>query len=451
MSQNLPPTIHTIAYLYTLNAAIDQVSASGKAAPRQLAASLLPEDSLWPYITQILLHFDPIQVRYAGGYLEKLVAVVARGAEQTRNFIPAIQLLHGVILQLDPSSSTFTSTHHTYIRLCLQASAYSEAIDILDRPIYHIPAVLDKQTAARSYDYLCSTHDTSATYLTPNTGLTLKITSRGYLEYYVWGALCYMAVGEYKKAITFLEIVILAPAQPQAASLIQVEAYRKWVLLSLLVYGRVKDIKGSQTSTMRHIKPVAKPYDCIAEAFKSRDIQRLQAEMAEGGDIWNADSNHGLMIEVFHAHRRFAVKNLGKTYAALSVTEVAKQTSPGPNNTSETLSYLRNLIETGRLNATLTPSKDGQDQILRFLPDSAGQKPETVVEQELALKTQQLQLLLKQVSDVDHRTELSKEYIDYLRKLKRTRDEDSKKDSGGGSKGKGASVDEFDEDVMEEF
>jgi hypothetical protein len=47
--------------------------------------------------------------------------------------------------------------------------------------------------------------------------------------------------------------------------------------------------------------------------------------------------------------------------------------------------------------------------------------------------------------------ELSKEYLDYLRKLRKTRDEDHKKDGGVGDVKKGATVDEFDEDVMDEF
>ena len=446
--QNLPTGAHTIAYVLAVSTAIDQITSSGKAAPRQLPQSLLPEGNLWPFITQALLQFNPYQVRYVGQDFSKIITVVVRGAEQTTNYIPAVQLLNHVILRLDPTSSTFTSTHHSYIRLCLFARAFDEAINILDRPIYHIPAVLDKQSQARSYDHLCSDHDISATYLTPNTGLTFKITSKGYLEYYLWGALCYMAVGQHKKAITFLEIVILAPAQQQTASAVQIESYKKWVLLNLLVHGEVKPIRGGQSTTLRTIRAVAKPYDCIAEAFKSRDPRRLSQEIDEGGDIWRNDTNEGLLLQVYHAHVLFAVKSLSKTYVALPISEVVRQVSP-KSGLQETATFIQELITSGKLKAGLTPSADRQDQILRFLPDSADVLPEAQIQQQLALKAAQLQLLLKNITDIEHRTELSKEYVEYLRKLKKQRDEDTKKSEGG--KPRTASIDDFDEDVMDEF
>ncbi|RMZ78810.1 hypothetical protein DV738_g3574, partial [Chaetothyriales sp. CBS 135597] len=444
-----PPHAHLLA----LSAAIDQATASGKAAPRQLPAALLPDGSLWPSISQILVHFDPIQARYVGPSLLKVVDVVEKGAVQTRNIIPAIQLLRNVILRLDPTSSTLTSTHRIYVRLCLLAGAYREGVDIVERPIYHIPSAGDKPASIRSYSYICQSHETSATYLEPSTGLTLKISSRAYLEYYIWGALCFIGAGQYEKAIPLLKIVILAPTQQHVASLIQVEAYKKWVLLNLLLYGEVRDLKGAQAATLRNIKAIAKEYDCVAIAFRSRDIKRLQAEISEAGDVWEVDMNYGLILEVFRAHRRFAVLNLHNTYAALPVSEVARQTSPEPSNVSETISYLHELIQSGQLKATLTRSQDGPEQILRFAAAGESHKSEAEIEHELAAKTQQLQTLLKNISHLDHLTELSTEYIDYLRKLKKVREQDdNKKDSGGGAKIKNkATLDEFEEDMMEEF
>jgi COP9 signalosome complex subunit 3 len=429
-------------------------TASGKAAPRQLSTALLPEGTLWPYVTNFLLSFDPVQVRYAGELLIKLVGVVVQGAEQTQNVIPAIQLLNQVILRLDPTSSTFTSTHHAYVRLCLLARAYAEAVDILERPIYHIPAAVDKQTDGRSYKYKCSPTESSATYLTPTMGLTLKITSKGYLEYYLMGALCYMGVGLYEKALAFLEIVLAAPAQQNATSLIAVEAYKKWILLNLLVHGHISELPKSASQTViRHIRAIAKPYDCVAEAFKSKDRQRLQAEIEQGMEVWNEDLNYGLMVEIFNAHRKFAISRLGKTYAAIPVAEIARQTSTEPEDAIETLVYLQDLITTGSLNATITHAQNGTDPMLRFLPESSSQRSEDLVEQELAIKSQELQALLKHIADIENRTEISREYVEFLRKLKKTRDDD-KKDaaSTAAAKAKQAtSLDEVDEEMMDEF
>jgi COP9 signalosome complex subunit 3 len=406
---------------------------------------------LWPYITQFLLTFDPIQVRYVGQLLLDIVHVVVQGAEQKRDYMPAIQLLHHVITRLDPTSSTFTSTHHAYVRLCLLAHAYMEAVPILDRPIFHIPAATDKQTTARSYKYKCSRTETSATYLTPATGLTLKITSRGYLEYYLMGALCYLGAGQYQSALTFLEIVISAPSQQNVASMLMVEAYKKWVLINLLLKGSVPSLPRSTSQTaVRHIKALAKAYDCVAEAFKSHDRRRLRAEIEQGMEIWNDDNNYGLMVEVFNAHRKFAILNLSNTYAAIPVSEVARLTSAEEHNDAETLAYLQNLININELHATITPStstSQSNQLILRFQPPSSA-KTETQLAQTLASKQAELQALLKHVQDVEHRLEISKDYIEFLRKLKKQRDEE-KKDGGGGGK-KTSLVEDLDEDMMDD-
>lgn len=428
---------------------MEAAMSSGKAAPRQLPNALLPEGPIWPYTTAFILNFDPIQVRYAGEHLLKIVDILGHGAYQTNNFVPAIQLIHNIILRLDPTSSTFTSTHHVYVRLCLRAAAYAEALDIIDRPIYHIPTVIDKSTEARSGPYRCSNHETSATYLTPNNGLTHKITSRGYLEYYMLAAMCYIGAGQYKNALVFLEVVLVAPTQQNVASLIQVEAYYKWILLNLHVHGRVPDIpKAASSSSMRHIKPIAKPYEALAEAFKNRNVERLRAEMVEGGSTWHEHGNHGLVADLIYTHQKFAILRLGQTYAAVPVSVVAHQLFDGDVPT--TLAHLQTLVANGQISATINPSSTGQEQILRFLPDTSTQKSEAQVEQDLISQTLELQTLLKHVSDLDHRAEISKEYITFLRRLKANRDEDNKKGEPG-RKNKNPGFDDFDEDVMDEF
>ena len=447
--QALNPSTQTLPYLLALSAAIEHTISAGKAQSRQLPSSLLPEGGIWPYLTAFVLEFDPIQVRYAGEHLLKIVNVLSLGASQTGNFIPSLQLLHNIILRLDQTSSTFTSTHHTYVRLCLRAGAYAEALDIIDRPIYHIPTNLDKATESRSGPYRCSPHDTSATYLTPNNGLTHNITSRVYLEYYMMAALCYVGAGQFKKALIYLEIVLVAPTQQNVASLVMVEAYKKWLLLNLIVHGSVPEIPKSASSTsMRHIKAIAKPYECLADVFKIGDLDRLRAEMTEGGVMWNDDGNHGLVGELLQARRKFSILRLGETYAALPVAEIAHRLFNG--DSASALSYLQGLIQLGQLSATISSSQGGGEASLRFLSDTSTKKSEAQVERDLAERTLELRSLLKHVSDLDHRAEVSKEYINFLRKLKVNRDEDTKK-GGGGRKANAPTMDDLDEDVMDEF
>lgn len=445
--QAISPSSHTIVYLYTLLATIEVSAASGKAVPRQLPPTVLPEGSFWPYIVQTLLEFDPIQARYCGTQLMRVVDCVAMGAEQTANYVPAIQLLHGVIYRLDKTASTLTSTHRTFIRLCLLSQAYAEAASLLDDPIHHIPAL---QSESRGTKYVCSPSGQSWTFASPPTGLTQQITSRTYLEYYLMGGMCYMALRRYQDAMFFFEVVLTAPTIQNVASSIMIEAYKKWLLVGLVLNGATPAIpRSAGQAAIKHVRAVAKPYECVAEAFKGSDIERLRAEIEAGNSVWQEDQNYGLMVEVYEAFRKFSVLRLGKTFAALSVAEIAKRTSPDPTNLNETQVYLEGLIANGALNAVIAQANGSQGQILRFLPTSASLKSEAQVKVALASQTRELEDLLRHVQDSEHRIELSREYIDWLKKLKKMKDEEKK--TGGARNGRSAAVDDVDEDVMEEF
>ena len=429
-----------------LLASIESSSASGKAISRQLPSSILPEGALWPYIAQLLLEFDPLQARYCGSYFLRIVEFVALGAEQTGNYIPAIQLLHHVIFRLDSTSSTLTSTHRTFIRLCLLAQAYGEAVNVLDKPIYHIPPA---QLDARTTKHLCSVSDQTYIFLSPATGLSQQITSRTYLEYFLMGGLCYMALRRYKDAMLFLEIVLAAPAHQNVASSIMVEAYKKWLMLGLLDTGIVPSIPRSVgPNAIKHIRALSKAYDCIADTFKAGNIERLRAEIEAGSGVWQEDDNYGLMVEVYQSFRKFAVSSLGKTFVALPIAEVARRTSLDGQNLAETTAYLQGLIASGALNAVITDGVNG-GRTLRFLSSLKSASSEVQVESALATQTQELQVLLKHVQDTEHRLEVTKEYVDYLKKLRKLKDEDKK--TGGTGAGRSATVDNVDEDMMEEF
>ena len=353
-------------------------------------------------------------------------------------------LLHNAILRLDPTSSTLTSTHYHFIRLCLHAKAYKEAADILDRPIYHISANLDKATATRNYQYLCSAESSSA-YLTPGTGLTEKFNHRTYLEYYLYGGIAFIALKEWEKALFFLEVCLGAPTS-NTASYIQVEAYRKFVLVGLLHNNKIpKAPKTANTGAMKNIRAIAKAYDCLADAFKSQDADRFRAEVAEGQSLWSLDCNAGLVLQLFDSFRKYAVIRLGKTFTALSIAEVAKRTSADPSDVNETAAYVTSLISLGELNAELTASQVRQMPILRFLPSASMTKSEAQLQQDLAAQTSTLRNILKHISDHDHRLEVSKDYIGFLQKLKKQKDAAAK---GGSGIGPEAQFDDIDEDMM---
>lgn len=462
-TSQLDPSTLTIPLVYLLGSLFETVLSSQNF--RSLPQALLPEGDLWPDITRTLLTFDPIQVRYVGPQFVKIIDTIYVGAEQTGNFVPAIQLLENAILRLDHASSTLTIAHYYFVKSCLYARAYNEATIVLNRPIYHIPTTdSTKPLEKRLSNRICSPNESSIAYINPQTGLCGSITSRVYLEYFLLSAMCFMGTENYKKAQEFLEVVLTAPTQQNVASLVQVEAYRKWLLLGLLLDGDSRELpKSMSNNAIKHIRAIGKPYECVVDAFKSNNMETLQAEVNEGVEVWTQDGNFGLMAEVVSAFRRYSVRRLSKTYAALPIEEVARLTSPVPNDTSETVNYVNMLIVTGALQAQLTPSpststsqQSSQSSLgtLRFLSPIAKQKSETQVEQDLAIKTAELKILMNRIRDYDHQLEVNRDYIDWLQKTKKARDQErTKGDKNAASKpfGLPPAPQDLDEDMMDDW
>jgi COP9 signalosome complex subunit 3 len=281
--QILDPSTQSLAYLHILYAHIEAARSASKASSGSLPPAILLGGRLWPRIVAFLQSFDPIQVRYAGNQFRFVVDIVSYGARQTGHVsilykpiahlqrkllisqqpLQAIPLLRSAILRLDSTSSTLTSTHHIFVRLCLQGKVFQEALPVLERTIYHLPAFVDKGAAARACRYLCSEMESNAAYLNPEYGLTMKLSSREYLEYHLYGAMVYMGLKQWEKAKSLLEIVLLAPTTT-VTSTIMVEAYKKWVLVGLLLNGEASSLpKGANKNVMRNTRALAKPYDCL--------------------------------------------------------------------------------------------------------------------------------------------------------------------------------------------
>ena len=88
--------------------------------------------------------------------------------------------------------------------------------------------------------HLSSHHDSSSTFITLDSGLSAKLDYRNHLTYFLYGAMIFMGLKKWKRAILFLEVVIMSPVASNISK-IQVDAYKKWVLVSLLHKGHVSD------------------------------------------------------------------------------------------------------------------------------------------------------------------------------------------------------------------
>ena len=148
------------------------------------------------------------------------------------------------MLRIDPSGATLTSTHTMFVRLCLHAKAVKDALAIIENDIWHFPVV-----ESRPGLLPCSTHETSSTYVTVTSGLSARLTYQEILQYYLFAAMIHMMRKNWEAASDFLEIVIEWPTN-NLTSMIQVKAYEKWVLVGLLLNGKVSALELTDASVM---------------------------------------------------------------------------------------------------------------------------------------------------------------------------------------------------------
>lgn len=139
------------------------------------------------------------------------------------------------MLRLDPEGGLLTSTHLTFVRLCLSCRAYSEAVPIIQNIIHSFPT---KQGTIIDAPYLCSDHATSGSFITEKSGFTELLEVAHVLEYFLLAGMVYIALQKWSEAQLMLEHVLVAPSHGTASGLM-LEAYQKWVIVSCLALGHV--------------------------------------------------------------------------------------------------------------------------------------------------------------------------------------------------------------------
>ncbi|EFQ98902.1 COP9 signalosome complex subunit 3 [Nannizzia gypsea CBS 118893] len=428
----LDPALHSVAYLNVLLAYYQVAQKSDK-------SSFQPGGEGWKKALLFFETFDPIQVRYAGREFTRLVEIIASIANSPYQSLLAVQPLKNALLRLDPSCSTLTITHTLFVRTCLKANACRAALSVLEKPIFHIPASVDKTYHKRAQILPCVKDQSSSTFITDTSGLAGKITHQTYLEYYLYGAMIYMIRKEWDNALRFLHIVMAAPVT-NAVSKIMVEAYKKWVLVRLLAKGQVSDLpRGIPPFAVKIYKSLSRPYEALAEIFRDGTLQRLEAEMMVGIDVWDKDGNACLVYQLPAANRRFSILKLEKVFSAISIPEIANRVSYECGSTQELEEYIASMIADGQLNARLVQaSEPSGPTVLRFGKDdvSMDMSTESQLWVDLVKEKNRINAMIDNIARVDVRLELGEDYIDGLAKAQRR----------AGAKNRNATA--FDEDLM---
>jgi COP9 signalosome complex subunit 3 len=143
------------------------------------------------------------------------------------------------MLRLDPSGSIFTSSHVLLARLCLRSRAYAMALPVVDRNISCFATDTDRNHNRRFQFPLCAQRIAITAIITQSTGLSSRLTYRDHLQYFLYCSMIYMGLKRWQNALHFLRIVVASPSV-NSVSMVMIEAYKKWVLVSLIENGGVR-------------------------------------------------------------------------------------------------------------------------------------------------------------------------------------------------------------------
>lgn len=238
-----------------------------------------------------------------------------------------------------------TPQHASLAFACVLSKTYKTALPMLDGFVYQIDPSM---TGVRSED----------------TRL-----------YFYYGALCYIAVKRWDKAIEFFETVISAPATTTSA--IMVEAYKKYVLVCLIAKGDVPSLpRTTAQNVLRVVKQLSGPYEELSTAYSTRSFEDLGKCADNHASAFIRDGNMGLVGQVMNAMHNYNIKRLTKTYLTLSLDNVVENVAL--KDKAEAERRILRLVEDGQLVAAINQKesyvsfqeKDGENvspQMVNFL------------------------------------------------------------------------------------
>lgn len=136
-----------------------------------------------------------------------------------------------------------------------------------------------------------------------------------------------------------------------------VEAFKKYVLVSLLVQGKYLGItKHASNVVHRHMKAYCSQYIDLANAFGDADIDKVHKVASDNAELFQKDSNFGLVKQCINFLHRRNIQKLTGTYMTLSLADIAKNIKV--NSVQEVEQQLLKMIEKGEINAVIN-QKDG--------------------------------------------------------------------------------------------
>ncbi|TKS90152.1 COP9 signalosome complex subunit 3 [Collichthys lucidus] len=179
--------------------------------------------------------------------------------------------------------------------------------------------------------------------------------AKHFLCYYYYGGMIYTGLKNFERALYFYEQAITTPAM--AVSHIMLEAYKKYILVSLILHGKMQPLpKYTSQIVGRFIKPLSNAYHELAQIYATNNPAELRNLVNKHSETFTRDNNTGLVKQCLSSLYKKNIQRLTKTFLTLSLQDMASRVQlSGPQEAEK---YVLHMIEDGEIYASIN-QKDG--------------------------------------------------------------------------------------------
>jgi len=165
-----------------------------------------------------------------------------------------------------------------------------------------------------------------------------------------------VAIGlkSFRRALDLLKLCLTVPAVVPSA--IMIDAYKKYILVSLLLNGSVESFPRYTSSIVGKLKGTLSQYFEFVTAYSTNSTEDLHKCAQVNAEVFQKDKNFGLVKQCIQSQDSKNIQRLTQTYITLSLSDISQSARIASPKVAE-LSILK-MIDEGQIKATIN-EKDG--------------------------------------------------------------------------------------------
>ncbi|KAK2568751.1 COP9 signalosome complex subunit 3 [Acropora cervicornis] len=242
---------------------------------------------IFSQIQQFITVCSKDQIQFGAEKFANICHFITQCLVDLKQPMRGIRMLCIAIEKAQQSPTQLTSVHADLAQLCLLAKCLKPALPYLDADI-------------------------------------TDIHKEALLGYCYYGGMIYTALKKFENALYFYEVAVTCPAVD--VSHIMLEAYKKFILVSLVLHGKIIDLpKYTSHVVMRFLKPLSTSYHELAESYSSNNPNQVRTVATKNEEAFRTDNNIGLVKQVVSSLYKKNILRLTKTFLTLSLSDMANR------------------------------------------------------------------------------------------------------------------------------